>query len=412
MGRLLFSCLPAHPILPEWGTMQTHSRNYYVVMGVARNASLEDVKAAYRRLALQFHPDRNQGNARAENAFKVVLEAYQVLSDAKLRAEYDRETYPPRRSHHQAREPQEQKTPQPKTGNAQDPSHHSRPQSAPESAEDIHSRVNKIFSDLDEHLDTSLSSPAPMAGADLRYHLKVDFKSGIFGTEKEIHFQARDTCHVCQGTGARKNSRLVPCSTCFGRGATGEGKEKKVCGQCYGHGVLAADECRHCGGHGIVTAKRSLSVRVPPGCETGTRLRITGQGEPGINCGPPGDLYVSVTVGDHPLFFRQGRDLVCELPLSFGQAVLGATLKVPTLDTMRELTVKPGTQHGDFLVLKGLGVPSKEGGKDRGDLKFVVSVEIPKRLTKRQKELLAEFEAVGEGDSLAEKFRKKIGEFF
>lgn len=364
--------------------------NYYAIMGVTRVAGAEELKLAYRRLALSLHPDRNPGDKLAESRFKLVNEAYQVLSDPKQRAEYDRER---RAGLSQAGTDRE-----PRAREAKATSH---------GPDEVRSQVDEIFTGLGENLRTSTAGPAPIKGADLRFHLSVDFISAVFGIKKEIIFQARTLCLSCHGTGARKDSRLTPCTACFGKGIESAASGDRTCETCLGHGVLAVDECRVCAGAGTIRAKRKLSVKIPPGCETGARLKIQSEGEPGINGGPNGDLFVVVTVGDHPIFFRQGPDIVCELPITLGQAALGAELEAPTVDGQVSIRIKPGSQHGDFVTLKGRGVPS-EGSAERGDHKFILSVEIPRRLTQRQKELLAEFDSISEPDSLAARFKKKV----
>lgn len=366
--------------------------NYYAIMGVSRKAGAEELKLAYRRLALSLHPDRNPGNCLAESRFKLVNEAYGILSDPNRRAEYDRE----RGGGFAAGGARDQRA--------------RETRAARHGPEEVRSQVDEIFTGLGENF-AAAPGPLPIKGADLRYHLSVDFTSAIFGAKREIAFLARTLCASCLGTGARKDSRLTPCPTCFGKGISGKGAEERTCENCLGHGVLAVDECRACSGVGTIRARRKLSIKIPPGCETGARLRIQGEGEPGINGGPSGDLFVIVTAGEHPIFFRQGQDIVCDLPLTIGQAALGAEIEAPTVDGPVNIAIKPGSQHGDFVVLKGRGVP-REGGGERGDHKFIISVEIPRRMNQKQRELLAEFEVLAGSDTLAARFRKKVREIF
>lgn len=368
------------------------ARNYYAIMGVTRAAGSDEIKLAYRRLAFRLHPDRNPGDSLAESRFKLINEAYQTLSDPRLRAEYDRERLAGIGAARTARH-------EPKAREAE---------VKRQGPEELRTQVDEIFTGIDENFSREKIGPSPIKGADLRYHLTIDFVSSIFGAKREIAFQAQTLCAVCHGTGARKDSRLTPCPACFGKGLAGAVNDERPCEECLGHGVHAVDECRVCSGIGTIRARRKLSVRIPPGCETGARLKISGEGEPGMNNGPAGDLFVVVTVNEHPIFFRQGSDIVCDLPITFAQAALGTELEAPTVDGPVPVRIKPGTQHGEFVVMKGRGVPHGPDGKERGDHKFIVSVEIPKKLTPRQKELLAEFGALVEPDSLAARFKKKV----
>lgn len=378
--------------------MATSFVDYYFVMGLARRASFEEVKLAYRRLALVHHPDRNPGEADDGDSFKLLLEAYEVLSDPERRAEYDRDRFNGGRD----------------TGGqgGRDRETARETKAARQGDREARSAVDEIFSGLGENFQNSTYGPTPIKGADLRFNLNVDFASAVFGIRKEIVFQARAVCSACSGTGAKKGTRLTPCPLCFGKGVSDRGGVLRTCTSCLGHGVLAVDECRVCSGEGTFGMRRRLGVNVPPGADTGTRLKIAGEGEPGINGGPPGDLFVVVTVGEHPFFLRQGYDIVCDLPLTFVQAALGGEVEAPTIDGPRLVKVKPGTQHGEVIRLKGAGVGRREDGSDRGDHKFIVSLEVPKSLGARQRELLAEFEALTCGDSLAAQFRRKVRDFF
>ena len=374
--------------------MAGHTINYYFIMGVERDASPEEIKLAYRKLALKFHPDRNQGNPLAESRFKLVVEAYETLSNPMLRSEYDGT-----RTHRSPKRPASGKE-----GAGPADSDTTKKQ-AHETRE---SEVDRIFSGLDENLRQGQAGPVPIRGSDLRHHLTIDFKAGVFGTKREIHFQSGVTCRVCRGSGARADSRLTPCPACFGRGALKNGEGERMCDHCLGHGVLALDVCGACKGAGIHSARRRLTVAIPPGCGTGTRVRVPGEGEPGMNGGPSGDLLVIVTVGEHPLFYCQGPDIVCELPLSFYRAALGGEVSAPTIDGPVEIKLKPGVQHGDMITLPGRGVPSAETPGERGNHKFIISIEVPKKLSARQRELLGELESLENPDSLARSFRRKV----
>lgn len=388
------------------------SIDYYYVMGLARTADPEDIKLAYRRLAMRLHPDRNPGNPLAESRFKLLLEAYHTLSDPDLRAEYDiLKKYRPHE-----RKPAGPGTNAPGTagetaagqrwaGRRTPPEHETETRKGAQ--EDIQSQVGNIFSGLDETLGRKSSGPLPLKGADLRCPLTLDFKSAVFGAKREIAFQARALCRVCGGSGAKPGSRLTPCGSCFGKGEDHQGNP---CGRCLGHGVLAVDHCVFCKGEGVLSTKRKLTVSIPPGCDTGSRIRISGEGEPGTNGGPAGDLLLTVTVEEHPIFFRQGPDIVCELPLSFSLAAMGGTVEVPTIDGKENLRIKPGIQHGEIITLKKKGAPHNGGNGDRGDHKFIITIEVPKRLSARQRELLSELMTLEGPDSLVGAFARRIKE--
>lgn len=374
--------------------------DYYYVMGLARSAGPEDIKTAYRRLAMRLHPDRNPGNPLAESRFKMLLEAYHTLSDPGLRAEYDvsRKYRPPE---------QKQERPAPEASKKAEERAKKEYRAGPAKAaeEDIHSQVGNIFTGLDENLGKTGAAPMPVRGADLRCPLTLDFKSAVFGAKREIAFQSRTFCRACEGTGIKPGSRLTPCNSCFGKGQDDKGGP---CGRCHGHGVLAVDLCLFCKGEGTLPAKRKLTVSTPPGSDTGSRIRIAGEGEPGTNGGPPGDLIITVTVEEHPVFFRQGPDIVCELPVSFSLAALGGTVDAPTIDGKERIRIKPGTQHGEIITLKKKGVPVSQVSEERGSHKFIITIEVPKRLGARQRELLCELMTLEEPDSLVGAFARKM----
>jgi len=366
-------------------------RDYYEVLGVQRNASDAEIKKAFRKLALQWHPDRNPGDSAAEGHFKEAAEAYEVLSDPSRRAGYDQYG-------HAAPGGQRSYTDQ---------------------DFDFRSHVDDLFSEIfgDVFGQRRPRGPRPERGADLRYNLTLDFEEGVFGCTREIEIPVRRRCAECGGSGAREGTEPTPCPECHGQGRMrfqqGFFAVERECTRCGGEGRVALDPCPGCRGQGVVRQRRRLSVRVPPGVETGSRLRISGEGEAGAHGGPPGDLYVVLTLSPHPLFSRHGHDLVCEVPVSMGQAALGAEIEAPTLEGPARVRVPGGTQHGEVLTLKGKGVPRGEKGR-RGDLKLVIQVEVPRRLTPRQEELLREFESLRdeEGGSAVGRFWETVRKLF
>lgn len=366
-------------------------RDYYQILGVHRNASDVEIKKAFRKLALRWHPDRNPGQAEAEGRFKEAAEAYGVLSDPALRAEYDQFG---------------------RVGQGGLRGHTDRGFEFRANVDDLFS---EIFGDIFGHRRPR--GPRPERGADLRYNLTVDFEEGIFGCTRELEIPVRRQCPECDGSGARRGTAPVACPECHGHGRVrfqqGFFSVERECHRCAGEGRVAVDPCPECRGRGSVQQRRRLTVRIPPGVETGSRLRVSGEGESGAHGGPPGDLYVVLTVRPHPLFTRQGQDLLCEVPISIGQAALGAEIEAPTLEGPARVQVPAGTQHGEMLTLKGKGVPRGEKGR-RGELKLVVQVEVPRRLTPRQAELLREFEALREeeGGSAVSRFWETVRKIF
>jgi molecular chaperone DnaJ len=336
------------------------ARDYYQILNVPRDASLEEIKAAYRRLAREYHPDVRKDDPQAEERFKEINEAYQVLSDPQKRAEYDR----------QAR------------GAAPAPGPF-----------DFHSPFEDLF-------EAFFGTPrprrerAPERGSDLRYDVEVTLEEAAHGAERQVELVRLETCPSCFGTGAERGGGLRDCPSCGGTGqvrysrrtAFGHFTQITTCPRCGGEGTVLVNPCARCRGTGRVEAQRTVAVRIPAGVEDGTTLRVAGEGEAGPQGGPRGDLYVVVHLARHPVFHRRGRDLYADLAVSMVQAALGDEVEVPTLEGPRPLTVPAGTQPGDVLTLKGHGMPDLEGR--RGDLHFRVRVEIPRHLTGEQRKLL------------------------
>ncbi len=355
-------------------------RDYYEVLGVSKDASQEEIKSAYRKLALKYHPDRNKGSKEAEEKFKEAAEAYAVLSDPEKRKQYDMYGHAGM------------------DGAGVGPTF--------SGIEDIFSAFSDIFSDLGGFFggdffgfgqSSRTHRKRAARGSSLRCDISITLEEAATGTEKTLTVKRMDICPTCKGSGARPGTRPVVCDYCGGAGmiqrTQGFFRLRETCPKCRGTGQVLGDPCPKCNGQGRCPANTSLKVKIPPGVETGTTLRLSGQGEPGIDGGPPGDLLVVIHVKEHEFFHREGDDLYCEVPISFAQAVLGTQIELPTI-TGRKVTLKvpPGTQSGQLLRLKGQGLPSMDGG--RGHLYVRVYVEVPKKITKRQEELLKEFDEI------------------
>jgi len=344
-------------------------RDYYEVLGVQRGADPEELKKAYRRLAMKYHPDRNPNDPEAEAKFKEAKEAYEVLSDQGKRAAYDR-------FGHAGVEPGG-----PGFGNGF---------GAGDAFSDI---FGDVFGDI---FGAGPRSRTQMyRGADLRYELELTLEQAVTGDTVEIDIPSRVTCETCDGSGAAPGSERITCATCGGHGQVrvqqGFFSIQQTCPACRGAGSRVEKPCPDCSGAGTVRKIRTLSVKVPPGVDNGDRIRLSREGEPGRNGGPPGDLYVDIRVAPHPIFTREGQDLSCEVPISFATAALGGTVEVPTLDGHVVLKVPPETQSGKVFRLKGKGVRSVRA-PGYGDLFCRVQVETPVNLTPEQKEALRRFD--------------------
>jgi len=339
-------------------------RDYYEILGVSHNASDEEVKKAYRRLAMKNHPDRNPGDRAAEERFKEAKEAYEVLSDPRKRAAYDQFGYA-----------------------GVDPS-----MGTSGGASAFRDIFDEVFGDI---FGARSGGTRVYRGADLRYELELTLEEAATGTKARIRVPSRVGCEECGGSGARRGTSPAACTTCNGVGQVrmqqGFFSLQQTCPRCRGTGRIVRDPCPSCDGAGRVIKEKSLSVRVPPGVDTGDRVRLAGEGEPGERGGPPGDLYVEVRVREHPIFTRDGNDLYCEVPIGFVTATLGGELEVPSLEGRVTLRVPPGTQSGQIFRLRGKGIRSVRGDTV-GDLLCRVVIETPVDLTARQKELLLEFD--------------------
>ncbi len=345
-------------------------RDFYEVLGVERGASESEIKKAYRRLAMKYHPDRNPDDPDAAEHFKEANEAYEVLADEERRAAYDR------------------------FGHAGLGGNGGFGQGA--------SSFSDIFSDVfgDIFSGGGRGGGRVHRGADLQYTLELDLEQAVRGDSVSIKIPSLVACHHCGGDGSAPGSSPSTCPDCDGAGqirmSQGFFTLQQTCPRCRGAGKVVTDPCRPCGGRGVQEETRHLSVKVPPGVDTGDRIRLGGEGEAGPAGGPSGDLYVQIAVREHPLFTRDGRHLFCEVPISFPDAALGGELEVPTLDGRVKLKIPPETQSGKLFRLRGKGVRPVRGGP-QGDLMCRVVVETPVNLSSEQKSLLQQFRATLEG---------------
>lgn len=364
-------------------------RDYYEVLGVSRGASDEEIKKAYRKLALKYHPDKNPGDKEAEERFKECSEAYQILSESERRAQYDRF------------------------------GHAAFDQMGGGGFDFGGQTFEDLFGDLfGDFFGTSRArGRGRRRGEDLRLDLELAFEEAAFGTEKVVRVPRMTPCETCSGRGTKDGAPRVTCQACRGSGQIrfqqGFFSIAKTCGTCGGQGSVIKDPCRACKGQGAVQKVRQLNVKVPAGVDNESHLKLRGEGAAGANNGPAGDLYVVIHVKSHPFFKRDGVDVICEVPISFTQAALGTEIEVPTLEGKLSVTVPAGTQPGHTVRLRGKGIPDVRG-YGRGDQIVEVSVEIPKKLSARQREILEEFaREEGEEISPASKgFFEKMKEMF
>jgi molecular chaperone DnaJ len=345
-------------------------RCYYEILGVSRNATEEEIKKSYRRLALKYHPDRNPGDKEAEEKFKEAAEAYEVLSDPEKRAIYDRYG-------------------------------HEGLQSSGfqgfRGFDDIFAHFSDIFSDIFGFTNGSRTHTYARAGVDLRYDLKISFMEAALGTTKEIEIEKYERCPTCEGYGTAPGTHLEVCPRCRGQGrisqTSGFFSISTTCPHCGGYGKIITTPCPDCHGRGKKKTVKTLQVKIPAGVDTGSRLRLRGEGEEGERGGPNGDLYVFLHVEEHEFFKRHDYDIYCRIPISFVQAALGATIEVPTLTGTERLKIPRGTQSGKIFRLKGKGIPHIKG-YGRGDQIIETVITVPTNLTRRQEELLKEFERI------------------
>lgn len=368
--------------------------DFYETLGVQKGADEKELKAAFRKLAMQFHPDRNPGDTACEHRFKEINEAYETLKDPNKRAAYDRFG-------------------------------HAAFENGGGGGFGANGFAAGGFADIFEDIFGDMmggrqrrSSNGRERGADLRYNMEISLEEAFSGKTAQIHVPASISCTDCSGTGARPGTQPVTCTMCSGAGrvraSQGFFSVERTCPQCHGRGQMIKDPCPKCSGQGRVTEERSLSVNIPAGIEDGTRIRLAGEGEAGLRGGPSGDLYIFLSVKPHELFQRDGADLYCKVPISMTSAALGGSFEVTTLDgTQTRVKVPEGSQNGRQFRLKGKGMPVLRQ-PTIGDLYIQVSVETPQNLTRRQRELLEEFEKLSSNDNSPQSsgFFSRMKDFF
>lgn len=366
-------------------------RDYYEVLGINRDSSEDDIKKAYRRLAMKYHPDRNPDNPKAEEHFKEAKEAYEILSDPRKRTAYDQHG-------HAGVDPN-------MAGGA--------------GAQGFTDAFSDIFGDL--FGGGGRGHANVYRGADLRYNLEISLEQAARGTETKIRIPTMDVCETCHGSGAKPGTSPITCPTCNGHGQVrmqqGFFSIQQTCPKCHGSGKFISSPCAICSGSGRVRQHKTLSVKIPAGVDEGDRIRLSGEGEAGVNGGPPGDLYVVIHLTQHSVFQRDHNDLHCEMPISFTTAALGGEIEIPTLDGHAKIRVPAETQSGKVFRLRGKGIKGVRSNAP-GDLLCHVMVETPVKLTARQRELLQELEeSMNQEDGSrhsprAKSWMDKVREFF
>jgi molecular chaperone DnaJ len=351
---------------------KTHQRDYYEVLGVTRTASVDEIKAAYRKCALKWHPDRHpEDKAEAEAKFRESTEAYSVLSDSQKRQIYD--TY----------------------GHSGLSGVGGGVDFSGTIFQDFHDILGDFFG-FEDLFSGGRRSRRSQRGSDLRYDMTLTFEEAAAGVNTKVKIPRQEFCSACNGTGAKAGTGVVACHTCGGRGQLayqqGFFTITRTCPACQGAGQIIKERCTECRGQGRVEKERTIELRIPPGVDTGTRLRVQGEGEPGPNGGPAGDLYVVLEVKEHPFFERRGADLYCTIPVSIAQAALGAELQVPGLGAAEKLKIPEGTESGAVFRVRGKGLADPHGG-GKGDLYYHVRVLTPTKLTREQRKLIEQLGA-------------------
>ncbi len=370
-------------------------KDYYEVLGINRDATDEEIKKAYRKLAMKHHPDRNPDNPKSEEHFKEAKEAYEILSDAQKRAAYDQHG-------HAAFE----------SGGMGG--------GFGAGGAGAGFDFSDIFGDIFGGGRASGGRSNVQRGADLRYNLEVTLEQAARGTETQIRIPTMAECATCHGSGAKPGTSPTTCTTCSGHGQVrmqqGFFSIQQTCPRCHGSGKIVASPCKSCSGQGRIKQHKTLSVKIPAGVDTDDRIRLSGEGEPGVNGGPAGDLYVVVQLKSHAVFQRDHNDLHCEMPISFSIAALGGSIEIPTLDGVATIKIPAETQSGKIFRLRGKGIKGIRSAA-HGDLHCHVIVETPVNLTDKQKELLREFEAINDKDNerhnpRAKSWMNKVKDFF
>ncbi len=346
-------------------------RDFYEILGVAKNSSEEEIKKSYRKLAMKYHPDRNPDSKESEEKFKEVKEAYEMLTNPEKREAYDR------------------------YGHAGVDPNMGGGGFGGAGAGAFADSFGDIFGDIFGGGRGRSAGPQVYRGADLRYNLEITLEQAAHGFDTTIRVPSWDKCDTCHGTGAKPGTSPVTCGTCHGQGQVrmqqGFFSIQQTCPKCHGNGKVITDPCAPCGGQGRIKRNKTLEVKIPAGIDNGMRIRSSGNGEPGTNGGPAGDLYVEIHIKQHAVFQREGDDLHCEMPISFVKATLGGDIEVPTLSGKVSFTIPEGTQSGKTFRLKAKGIKGVRSGY-AGDLFCHVAVETPVKLTDKQKDLLKEFE--------------------
>jgi len=372
-------------------------RDYYEVLGVNKNASDDEIKKAYRKLAMKYHPDRNPGDKEAEEKFKELNEAYEVLGDEDKKARYDQ------------------------YGHAAFDGNGGFGGAGGFGGGGFEDMFGDIFNMFGGGGFSSAQNRGPVKGRDMRVNLTLDFEEAVFGCEKKIKINRKETCSVCHGSKAKPGTSTHTCDKCGGTGQIrvsqrsmfGMVQTVQTCDKCGGTGTIIETPCEHCHGTGFEQKERTITVRITPGVDNGSILPLRGEGEAGDKGGRNGDIYIYITVREHPIFERDGSDIYCEIPITFAQAALGTDIKVPTLDGKVKLKIPEGTQTGQTFKLKGKGVQNPNGfGK--GSQFITVKVEVPKKMSEAQKKVLREFDKVAGNDVHAEGkgFWDKVKEMF
>jgi len=346
------------------------NKDYYNILGVSREASEEEIKKSYRKIAMQYHPDRNPGNKEAEEKFKIASEAYEVLRDPEKREIFDHYGVEGLRG----------------TGFT-----------GFRGFEDIFSTFGDIFEDFFGFGTTARRRSKARQGADLRYDLKISFYDAAFGKETDINIPKDVLCETCNGTGAKPGTHPANCPNCKGTGQVTRSQGfftiSTTCSQCRGEGKFIPHPCKECRGLGKIKRNKKIQLKIPPGVDTGSKLRIRGEGEEGERGGSSGDLFIFLYVEPHDFFTRDGDDILCQIPISFTQAALGSEIEVTTLNGKKNFTIPKGTESSEIFRIKGEGFP-KLRGYGRGDQMIQIIVKTPKNLTKQQEEILKEFEEI------------------
>ena len=361
------------------------ARNYYDVLGVSKDAAQDEIKKAYRKLAQKYHPDVNQGNKEAEEKLKEISDAYSILGDEQKRKQYDDRV---------------RMFGEGATGYGGYTQYNVRPEDFQNIFDFSDLGLGNIF-DFFGGGRTQARAAAPQRGSDIAYNVNISFRDALKGVQTTLNVTKDSVCDSCQGTGAKNATAIKTFDVCGGRGVVAQNQGffsfSQVCGKCKGTGRIVEVPCPQCSGSGHLRNTKKLTVKIPPGVKDGTKIKIRGKGNAGARGGQPGDLYLITKVQPHPVFKLSGDDIVIDLPISYSEAVLGAKVRVPTLDGVVSVNVKPGTQSGSLLRLRSKGYP-RVRGNGRGDFIIRIKVDVPKKISRQEKELMGKMSALNAGD--------------